>query len=134
MQSLQSTIQKNLNQLIQQLEKEGDFSADQKQKLLDKLTETKDYFQRFRKWVESAQKISDLGAWEDYHQKNEIFWSEETYRIFGFAPYSVTPSYELFIDCVHPEDRERIEKAYKKSLQNGEFYHVVFRMMIPQNL
>lgn len=130
MESLQATIQQNLNQLIQQLETDGDLSVGQKQELLDQLTETRDYFQKLRNWIESAQKISDIGSWEHYHQKDEIIWSEENYRIFGFEPFSVTPTYDLFIDRVHPKDRERMEKAYEKSLQNKESYDEVYRVQI----
>ena len=130
MQSLQSTIQQNLNQSIQQLKTEGNLSTDQKHELLDRLTETKDRFKTLHNWIESAQKISDLGSWEDYHQKDELIWSEETYRIYGLEPYSVTPSYDLYIDRVHPQDRERVEKAYEKSLQNGIPYRVVYRVQL----
>jgi two-component sensor histidine kinase len=130
MQSLQSTIQQNLNRSIQQLETEGDLSVAQKRELLGQLRETMDHFQRLSNWIESAQKVSDLGSWEYYHQKDELIWSEETYRIFGFEPYSVTPTYDLFIDCVHPNDRQRVEKVYEKSLENKEPYHVVYRVQI----
>ena len=128
MKSLQSTIQQNLNQSIKQLKTEGDLSAGQKQELLDQLTETRDRFQTLNHWIESVQKVSDLGFWEDFHQKDELYWSKETYLIFGLEPYSVTPSYDLYIDRIHPEDRQRVEKVYGKSLQNGEPYHVVYRV------
>ncbi|NIT59354.1 MAG: PAS domain-containing protein, partial [Aliifodinibius sp.] len=128
MKSLQSQIQQNLNQLIQQLEAEKRLSVQEQQEMLNKLKKTSGYFQTLHKWIEAAQKISDFGSWEHYHLEDKLFWSEETYRIFGYEPYSVTPSFELFM--VHPEDRDEIEEAYDKSLKNNEPYHEVYRVQI----
>ncbi|WP_445664720.1 sensor histidine kinase [Fodinibius sp. AD559] len=134
MQSLQSEIQQRLSQSIQKLESKENLSLKQQQEILGELKETKNYFQTLSKWVDSAQKISDFGSWEHYHQKDELIWSEETYHILGFEPYSVTPSYELFIDCIHPKDREQIEEAYKESIKNEEPYHEVYRVQIDDTI
>jgi two-component sensor histidine kinase len=130
MKSLQSQIQQNLSQLIQRLETKERLSSKEQKAILKQLKKTSGYFQTLHKWIEAAQKISDFGSWEHYHQKDKLFWSEETYRIFGFEPYSVAPSFELFMELVHPEDREQIEKAYDKSLNNDEPYHEVYRVQV----
>ena len=134
MQSLQSRIKQIISHSIQQLEAKDDLSFEQQQKIVAQLKEAMDHFQRLHQWIESAQKISDLGSWEDYHQKDELIWSEETYRIFGFEPYSVKPSFELFMNLVHPEDQERIQKAYQKSLRDNELYHEVYRVLINDDI
>ncbi|NIU02097.1 MAG: PAS domain-containing protein, partial [Nitrosopumilaceae archaeon] len=38
--------------------------------------------------------------------------------------------FELFMEMVHPEDRDEIEEAYDKSLKNNEPYHEVYRVQI----
>ncbi len=130
MKSLQSKIQQNLDQLVDQLEGKEGLSLKEQQAIVKQLKKTSGYFQTLHKWIEAAQKISDFGSWEHYHQEDKLFWSEETYRIFGYEPYSVTPSFELFMEMVHPEDRDEIEEAYDKSLKNNEPYHEVYRVQI----
>ncbi|NIU02098.1 MAG: hypothetical protein GWN01_14675, partial [Nitrosopumilaceae archaeon] len=93
MKSLQSKIQQNLDQLVDQLEGKEGLSLKEQQAIVKQLKKTSGYFQTLHKWIEAAQKISDFGSWEHYHQEDNLFWSEETYRIFGYEPYSVTPSF-----------------------------------------
>jgi|GEM_PF-5969026 len=64
MKSLQSQIQQNLSQLIQQLETEKRLSVKEQQEILKQLRKTMGYFQTLHRWIEAAQKISDFGSWE----------------------------------------------------------------------
>ncbi len=40
--------------------------------------------------------------------KREMRWSDEMYRIFGFAPQEFVPNSESPIESVHPQDREYV--------------------------
>ena len=54
-----------------------------------------------------AERLAKVGSWERQIGTGEIRWSAETYRIFGLtsdAPTGLT----AFVNCVHPEDREKI--------------------------
>src|SRR5215213_10016259 len=54
----------------------------------------------------AAQQIAHLGSWEWNVETGELSCSDEVFRIFGFGPQDFVPTYERFLDCVHPEDRE----------------------------
>ncbi len=54
--------------------------------------------------LNNAQQIAHVGSWELDDATHELRWSEETFRIFGFEPHSVSPTMELFLQCIHPED------------------------------
>lgn len=58
-----------------------------------------------------AQQIAHLGSWELIVATNELQWSDETFRVFGYAPRAVCPSMELFYQSVHPEDLSFIQKT-----------------------
>jgi len=86
--------------------------------------------------LEASQKIAHIGSWEleikdiSNLSKSALYWSDETYRIFGFEPGAVKASYELFIDNVHPDDVGMVQTAVAKSLQTGEAYDIEHRIVL----
>ena len=84
-----------------------------------------------------AQEAAHLGSWEldltnlqDVSQ-NPLWWSDEVYRIFGYAPGQVPVSSELFFKSVPPEDGARIQDAVQGALQDGEPYFIQHRVIRP---
>ncbi|MES9957875.1 MAG: ATP-binding protein, partial [Sedimenticola sp.] len=81
--------------------------------------------------LEEAQRIADLGNWELDLVANELYWSDELFRIFGIEKGEFGASYEAFIEIVHPDDRDRLEEAYTRSVETGEPYDIVHRINRP---
>ncbi|HOV15380.1 MAG TPA: PAS domain-containing protein, partial [Spirochaetota bacterium] len=81
------------------------------------------------KKLKEAQKIAQLGNWEYDLVNNKLFWSDEVYAIFECDPSKITTSYELFLSLIHPEDRDKIDKAYKDSLIDKKPYDVEHRIV-----
>ena len=80
-----------------------------------------------------TQQLAKVGSWQFDLLTETLTWSEETYRIFGLSPEDFTPSYEAFLDMVHPEDRAEVESTYAESLQKGKDpYEVDHRIILPQ--
>ena len=80
--------------------------------------------------LKEAQGVAHLGSWEFDLVKNEVWWSDENCRIFGAQP-GTRSSYETFLETVHPEDREFVNKAYKESLKNRITYDIEHRLLLP---
>ena len=59
--------------------------------------------------LSEAQRIAHLGSWKFDCRVNRLTWSDEVYRIFGLNPGTEEASHELFLNSVHPDDRERVE-------------------------
>ncbi len=78
--------------------------------------------------LRQAQAQAHLGSWRLDIQSNALFWSEENYRIFG-QPQGMPLTYEIFISCVHPEDREYVDCAWQAAL-NGEPYDIQHRLLV----
>lgn len=77
-----------------------------------------------------AQRIAHLGNWELNITENTLYWSDEVYRIFGLKPREVEATYEAFLDHIHPDDRERVNKAYTNSLKYQRPYEIIHRLKI----
>lgn len=73
-----------------------------------------------------AQKITHLGSFEYDLVKNDMYYSDELYRIYEIDRGQLL-TYENFLTLVHPEDQELMDKAYTDSLINKipvtEFVH-----------
>ncbi|MBT9521855.1 MAG: PAS domain S-box protein [Dechloromonas sp.] len=77
--------------------------------------------------LERAQAISHLGSWHLDVRLDKLSWSNETYRIFGIPP-GTPMTLSGFVECVHPEDRERVMRAWQAA-QDGRPYDIEHRIV-----
>src|SRR5215469_16996851 len=72
------------------------------------VTELKRLEERFRAnetRLLTAQRLTKVGSWERrFDIRGSSIWSEEMFQILGLTP-DHSPSFELFLSCVHPDDR-----------------------------
>ncbi|HEX8392508.1 MAG TPA: PAS domain S-box protein [Longimicrobium sp.] len=73
-----------------------------------------------------AQEAARAGVWDVDLEGGTVFWSPEYYALYGLDPEAVAPSYEAWMACVHPEDRDRVAAAFDASRASGEL-NVEFR-------
>lgn len=76
-----------------------------------------------------AQAIAKVGSWEWDVVADEVTWSAEFYEMLGMDPALVTPTYEGFIELIHPDDRAAAEGALQRALEGGEAYAVAHRLI-----
>jgi signal transduction histidine kinase/integral membrane sensor domain MASE1 len=86
----------------------------------------------------NAQRLAQLGNWdfvETYQGKSlpqpQLRWSDELYRLFGFAAGAFQPSWEAFFQVVHPADRERVGQAIRGALRENKPYSLDYRIVLP---
>ncbi len=80
-----------------------------------------------------AQALAHLGHWNLDLRSRQALWSDEEFRLFGFAPGSVEPSDALFRSLVHPQDWPQVQQALQQAIASGgrEPYRAEFRVMRP---
>jgi PAS domain S-box-containing protein len=76
-----------------------------------------------------AQRIAHLGSWETDLGTGEMHWSEEMYRIFGFAPGEVTPTLEILTKRIHPEDQEVGQEAVRNAVEKQQPFNIDHRVL-----
>ncbi len=97
--------------------------------------EVEDALRRSESILAQAGQMAGLGAWDiefgNAHDVNAspLHWSDETYRIFGYAPRSIRVTNELFFRHVHPDDRERIRAAVAQALAEKRPYEIEHRIV-----
>ncbi|MBK1442688.1 PAS domain-containing protein [Parapedobacter sp. ISTM3] len=89
----------------------------------------------YRFHLEMSQKMAKIGSWElDLSVGNPDapqYWSDETYRILGYEPGEITPSFNTFINSVHPDDRPMVMAAAQRSIKEGADYDLEQRHILP---
>ncbi|MBI5461778.1 MAG: EAL domain-containing protein [Gammaproteobacteria bacterium] len=78
-----------------------------------------------------AQQIAHLGSWEWDIVGNGLHWSDEIYRIFGLKPREFGATYETFMEHVHPDDRDRVNRAVNAALTDNQPYVIEHRVVRP---
>ena len=78
-----------------------------------------------------AQQAAHIGSWERDRGSGLGRWSDEHFRLLGYEPGEVEPSFEAFIVRVHPDDRERIVSAADGSWESDEPLELEYRLLLP---
>lgn len=99
--------------------------SEQEQRLLA------DHLEQERARLAEAQAMAKVGSWEQNLTTQFLFWSEETYRIFGVDPLEEGASYEVFRSRVHPDDWPLLEKAFETALASHTPYACDHRILMP---
>src|ERR1700756_4446499 len=89
--------------------------------------------QRRWQYLAEAQRLSHSGTFGWKVHTGELVWSDETYRILGFAR-ETNPTLDLVFDRVHPEDRDRLQQLRDRATQNGMDLDVEHRILLPDGV
>ena len=81
--------------------------------------------------LSEAQQLARVGSWEWDIRANVVTWSDELFRIYGLEPQSLSPSYEEFLERVHPDDRADVDARNHKAFADHQPFEDVKRVMRP---
>jgi PAS domain S-box-containing protein len=77
----------------------------------------------------TLEKLANIGIWELDVLTNKLTWSRQIYKIFELDYRNFNPSYEAFLNIIHPDDRDKVNNAYLDSLKTKEKYKIVHRLL-----
>jgi signal transduction histidine kinase len=79
-----------------------------------------------------AQRLTHIGSWAcNIATKDVIHSSAEHTRLYGFDPYRGVPSFEEFLERVHPEDRDLVIETLGRATRTGTDIEMYFRILLP---
>lgn len=79
--------------------------------------------------LRQALTAAKAGTWEWNLQTNENIWSEELWKVYGLEPHSCKPSYEAWLQTIHPDDRTAAAQAVGEAAQNGTELNAEWRVL-----
>ncbi len=77
-----------------------------------------------------AQRLSHTGSFGWTPSSGEIFWSEETFRIFQYDG-ATKPTLELVLERIHPEDAASVKQTIQRASQDGKDFELEYRLVMP---
>jgi PAS domain S-box-containing protein len=80
--------------------------------------------------LNEAQRMASIGSWELNLASRQLTCSDEVYRICEIDPAKFGASCEAFLALVHPDDRERVDRAYAASITSRTPYEQLHRLRI----
>jgi PAS domain S-box-containing protein len=86
--------------------------------------------QRNEAFLAEGQSISHTGSFGWSVRSGDIYWSEETYKIFGYER-ALKPTLESALQRIHPDDRDRVQQTLDRASEaraNLDFEH---RLLMP---
>jgi PAS domain S-box-containing protein len=86
---------------------------------------------RSEAYLVNGQELSHVGSWSRRVSTGEGYWSDETYRIFGFDPRSPAPGLEQMRQLLHPDDRDPFDQAMAAAMSERRGFELDFRITRP---
>ncbi len=83
---------------------------------------------RSKERLDRTQEVANVGMWKLDLETEDLTWSDETYNIFGLSP-DEPMDYQKFLNNIHPEDRDYVDKEWKNAL-NGAEYDIEHRILV----
>src|SRR5712671_3084498 len=83
---------------------------------------------RSEMYLAEAQRLSHTGSFGWDVLNGEIYWSDETYRIFEYDP-TTKPTLQMVIDRTHPDDRIHVRHIIDSASIERSDYAAEYRLM-----
>ena len=107
---------------VQRAQREGQDRAERNR--------TQEALRRSEAYLAEAQRISHTGSFGWSISTGQLFWSEETFRIFQYDP-TITPTVELILQRTHPEDAAFVTRSIEHASRERKNFDIDHRLLMP---
>src|ERR1700747_2710996 len=87
---------------------------------------------RRESYLAEAQRLSHTGSFGCKASSSEMFWSEETFRIFGYDR-DAKPAVEAILKRVHPDDKAMVQGQISHATRQGKDCDLEYRLLLPDD-
>ena len=81
-----------------------------------------------------AQQIAHIGSWEWDIEVNKTYWSDEANRILDLKRLQSGDVYDVFLNTVHPDDKESLQRAIREASYGKQPLRIDYRILLPEGL
>jgi PAS domain S-box-containing protein len=81
-------------------------------------------------YLTEAQKLSRTGSFGWNVKSGDLFWSDESFRIFGYDK-ALSPTVDMALQRVHPDDLALVQRTIDRASSDGEDIELEYRLLLP---
>src|SRR6266496_1701440 len=85
---------------------------------------------RSKAYLSEAQRLSHTGSFGWDVSRGEIYWSEETFRIFELDPKTKI-TIDLIVERTHPDDRAAVQQLIERASRERTEFALEHRLLMP---
>jgi PAS domain S-box-containing protein len=85
--------------------------------------------QRSEAYLAKAQELSHTGSFGRQVASGRLYWSAETFRIFGFES-TAEPTLKQLFERIHPEDRQRVRDVMDEASRERKDFDFEHRLLM----
>jgi len=76
-----------------------------------------------------VQRMAKLGSFSLDVETNQAHWSDELYSILGLDSARQPPSNEVFVELIHPQDRQLVDQVVKQAVDTSKNFALEYRLL-----
>jgi len=96
------------------------------------LRESEEQWKRSEQILRLAEKAGNVGSWSWEIQTGEVWWSPQSYIIYGVKPEEYDHKRSTWFSFIHPEDRHHLEdESYEIFASVDPYFRSEFRIVRP---
>jgi PAS domain S-box-containing protein len=85
---------------------------------------------RSESYLAEGQRLTHTGSWARCISTGDIYFSRENFRIFGLDPERTKPTFEIFLNRLHPDDRASVQETIDKATRERSDFERDYRIVL----
>jgi PAS domain S-box-containing protein len=84
---------------------------------------------RSEAYLVEGQRLSHTGSWARCISTGDLYYSVESFRIFGLDPERTKPTFEVFLHRLHPDDRASVQETLDRAIRERSDFERDYRIV-----
>lgn len=81
-----------------------------------------------------AQNMARMGNWELDVVNNQMYWSDEVFRILGYKEGSLEPTLNDYLKPIEATDIDHVRAALNRTMEKGQPFQVEYKIRVGKNV
>ena len=97
------------------------------------ITERKRAEEKLRRseaYLAEGQRLTHTGSWARCISTGDLYYSVESFRIFGLDPERTKPTFEVFLSRLHPDDRALVQETLDQATRERSDFELDYRIVL----
>lgn len=92
---------------------------------------TEEALQENEERLRLALAAARMATWDWHVPSGDVIWNEMHYRMMGYEPGEVQPTYQAWAGRIHPDDQDAVQSEIQRCMAEGRVYTTEFRTLWP---